>query len=71
MKNANTIKDGPDDLIAGSKDICEQDIIWYRYPSDEEMNWAKLKIVYLGYFWNNFTKIYNGNFSVLQGLEIR
>lgn len=69
MKNSNTIVGGPNQLLVDG--INEQEIIWYHYPSDEEMEYAKLQIVYLGYFWKNFTKIDNAAFSVTHGLEIR
>ncbi len=69
MKYSNTIASGPDDLILPG--MTEQDIIWYRYPSDEEMVMAKIQIVYLGYFWKNFTKPDNAAFAMSHGLDIR
>ena len=69
MKHGNTIAGGPDNLK--TPEITEQDLIWYRYPSDDEMEWANIKIVYLGYFWKNFTKVDNALFAIPNGLEIR
>ena len=69
MKYSNTIASGTDDLM--SEDMTDQDIIWYHYPSDEEMEWAKIQIVYLGYFWKDFTKVDNAAFAISHGLEIR
>ena len=69
MENYNTIKDGMDDLL--SNEIQENNIIPYRYPPKNELDQANLKMVYLGYFWKNFTKPDNGNYSILQGLDIR
>lgn len=69
MRNSNTISGGPDVLL--EQDMCENEIIWYRYPSPEEMEQATLQIVYLGYFWKDWSKLNNGNFSIARGLEIR
>lgn len=69
MKEADTIASGPEDLISENMDM--QDIIWYKYPPTEEMLRAHIQIVYLGYFWDNFTKVDNANFSIANGLEIR
>ena len=71
MRNSNTIRSGPDPLLSGTSDLQEQDIIWYRYPSPKDMETANLQIIYLGYFWKNWSKIDNGNFSIAHGLEIR
>jgi hypothetical protein len=69
MKNGNTVAGGPDQLLPPG--VTDLDTIWYRFPSDEEMDWGKLKIVYLGYFWKDFTKVDNARFSILHGLQIR
>ena len=69
MKNANTIKEGPEALLC--EDVGIEDLIQYKFPSNEEMEKADLQIVYLGYFWKNFTKIDNANYSLAHGLEIR
>ncbi len=69
MKNINTIKGGPDSFL--NDEISKKDIIWYYYPSDEEMEQAKLQLVYLGYFWKDWSKIDNANYSIAHGIEIR
>ena len=71
MKEGNTIKGGPQVLYNKKDKISPQDLIMYEYPSDDEMDWAKLKIVYLGYFWKDFTRIDNARVSISHGLEIR
>lgn len=68
-KYSNTIASGPDTFLGD--DITEEALICYRYPTDEEMVLANLQIVYLGYFWKDFTKVENGAFSVANGIEIR
>ena len=69
IKQMNTLKGGPD--AVKTPDITEKDLFWYRYPSDDEMAWAHLKIFYLGYFLEDFTRKENGEFAVAHGLEVR
>lgn len=70
MKYCHTLEGGnPDKLL--TEDIKEQDIFWYRYPSDEEMDMVNMKIVFLGYFIKDFTRFKNAEFSVAHGLMIR
>lgn len=70
MKHGNTLSGGKYDwlLIDG---IQPNEILQYRYPSDEEMEMAGLRIIYLGYFMNNWTKLENGLFAALRGLQVR
>ena len=71
MKYSNTLSGGnPDDLLKDEGVPTEQ-ALWYRYSSDEEMEWGKLKIRYLGYYWKDFSKLDNANFSIARGLEVR
>jgi len=60
MKDANTLKGGPDSVL--SDNVTEKDLFWYRYPEDEEMEWAKLKIVFLGYYIKDFNNFANAEF---------
>lgn len=69
MKESNTIAGNQDTLLVDG--ITNQEIIWYRFPSYEEMQMANLNLVYLGYFWKVWTKIDNAKFSIAHGLEIR
>ena len=69
MKNSNTIRSGPDILLEDG--IGEKNIIMYRYPSDDEMELAKLKIVYLGYYIRGFAKRTNADFSIKNGMKVR
>ena len=69
-KSLNTINEGKFDwlLIDG---IEQKHVLQYLYPSDEEMEKANLRIIYLGYFMSNWTKLENGIFAGLHGLKIR
>ena len=70
MKQGNTLAGGQFDWLL--KDgIKLNEILQYRYPLDEEMEKAGLRIIYLGYFMNEWTKLDNGLFAGLRGLSIR
>ena len=69
MRNQNTIAGGADMYIDG--ETTKQHIIPYRYPPDVETQWAGTQLVFLGYFWRNFTKVDNADFSISFGLDIR
>ena len=70
MKHGNTLAGGKFDWLL-SENIKQNDILQYRYPSDEEMEKANLRIIYLGYFMNEWTKLDNGIFAGLRGLMVR
>ena len=70
MKYCHTLGGGrPDNLLI--EGMTEGDVYWYYYPSDDEMEWAKLRIVFLGYFIKDFKRFKNAEFSVANGLKIR
>ena len=70
MKYCHTLEGGnPDNLL--KEDMTEQNIIWYRYPSDEEMQWANMRIVYLGHYIKDFISFKNAEFAIKHGLKIR
>lgn len=69
MNNRHSLNAEP--IAAAIDDITEKDLFWYRYPLDEEMEWAKLRIVYLGYYVKDFTCFKNAEFAIERGLEVR
>ena len=72
MKYGHTLQGGdPKTNKLVTKEIKDQDLFWYRYPSDEEMAWGKLKVVFLGYYIKDFTRFKNAEFAIKRGLEIR
>ena len=54
-----------------SNEVRRQQVLQYLYPSEEEMENGNLRITFLGYFWNDWSLIDNGNFSALRGLDVR
>lgn len=70
MKYSRTLGGGnPDDLM--TEDMTFQDTYFYRYPSDDDISYAKLRIVYLGYYIEDWSLLNNAKFAVKRGLKIR
>ncbi|MBD1136496.1 N-acetyl sugar amidotransferase [Pelagibacterales bacterium SAG-MED49] len=69
-KNLNTLSGGNYKWML-NKNIKTDNILQYLYPSDKEMERAKLQIVYLGYFWNIWSLRDNGFYAALHGLNLR
>lgn len=70
MKWSNTLAGGDPTWLV-TDELALKQLLCYRYPSDEEMRRANLRIVYLGYFWKVWSKSENGTMAVLNGLDIR
>jgi N-acetyl sugar amidotransferase len=70
MKYSNTLKGG--DLTPYLEDGYKpEDIHWHQYPSDEDIDRAQLRIVYLGYYMSDFNDFENARISIENGLECR
>lgn len=70
LKHMNTLAGGNYSwLLEGG--YTTKDILQYLYPSDMEMDNANLQIVFLGYFWNDWSLLDNANFAALRGLDVR
>jgi hypothetical protein len=51
--------------------IEKRQILQFIYPSDEEMDKAELRIIFLDFFMKEFSLTTNGNFSLLRGLHTK
>lgn len=69
MKHSNTISGGPQSLGLSQEEA--ERLYWYNYPPDEDMDQAELRIVYLGYYIEDFRKRENAEFSMARGMEVR
>lgn len=69
MKYCHTLSGGPQALMP--QGMGEEELFWYQYCSDDEMELARLRIVYMGYYIEGFTKLENAAFSMARGLEVR
>lgn len=67
IKHMNSLKGG----VGATKtaDMSDQDLYWYNYPSDKDIEKANLKTFFLGYFIPDFTRFKNGEFAIEHGLK--
>lgn len=70
LRKMNTLGGGDVSWLLNCE-VTSQQILQYMYPSEQDMEKAMLRIIYLGYFWRDWSLIENANFSALRGLEIR
>jgi len=70
MKYCNTVQGG-DPKYLMKDGMTHQDMYWYRYPSDDDMDLAKLRLVFLGFYIEDFTNFGNAEFSIARGLITR
>ncbi len=70
MKYSNTLGGGTPDKSL-TQDINLKDLYFYYYPSDDEIDYLKLRIVYLGYYIEDWSFLNNANFAVKHGLKVR
>lgn len=70
MKYCNTLKGGDVTpyLVDG---IRRCDLFWYDYPTDEEMERAELRLVYLGYYIKDFNDYVNSRIAIEHGMAVR
>lgn len=70
LKYSNTLQGGNLNWLFDIG-IEKKQILQYIYPSDDEMDKANIRIVFLDYFMKEFSLRANGNFSALRGLHIK
>ena len=70
IKNNNTLSGGdPTELLPG--EFSKSDFIWHYFPSDRDLTRAKIRIVYLGYYFKDFNNFKNTEISVAHGLKLK
>ena len=70
LKYMNTVSGGGLDWMLKSG-LARNKLNPYLYPSNEEFEKNNIEIIYLGWFWGDWSIIDNGMYAVLDGLEIR
>jgi N-acetyl sugar amidotransferase len=70
LKFLNTLQGGNIDWLINSG-IGKEFLIPYVYPSTKEFENSNIQIIYLGWFWKDWSIVNNGMHSSLNGLEIR
>lgn len=70
LKYGNTLAGGNIDWIY-EEGFLKKQVIQYKYPTDEELSRANIRIVFLAPFWKDFSVFMNGNVSALRGLDVK
>jgi N-acetyl sugar amidotransferase len=70
MRNANTLMGGSAERFLKTG-VKVQDLHFYNYPSEQDVDAAKLKLVYLGYFIKDWSGWNNAKFAAERGIENR
>jgi N-acetyl sugar amidotransferase len=70
LKYSNTLSGGDMSWLL-DEEFQEEDLYWYTYPSDEDIDRAKLRLIYLGYYMDDFNDFVNGPEAVANGLQCR
>lgn len=69
LKQGNTIRGGPAQLLP--PDVTAQQAHFYFYPPDEDMEYARLRLIYLGYYIRDWSGFNNAKFAIEHGLHVR
>lgn len=70
MQHSNTLQGGTPDPIMPIY-LTQKDVALYRYPLESDIRASGLRIIYIGYYIENFGMIENTGFSVKRGLHIK
>ncbi|MBO6783437.1 MAG: N-acetyl sugar amidotransferase [Alphaproteobacteria bacterium] len=70
LKYSNTLSGGDMSWLLDAA-FDPDDLYWYTYPSDEDIDRARLRLIYLGYYMDDFNDFVNGPVSVAAGLTCR
>ena len=70
LRNMNTLGGGDISWLL-DQEIDKTQILQYQYPSERDMESANLRIIFLGYFFKDWSMVENGNYSALRGLDVR
>jgi len=70
LRKMNTLKGGNIEWMI-EDGFEKSDVFPYKYPSSDEFDKNDIQIIYLGWFWKDWSIINNGTFSASYGLELR
>ena len=69
MQYCNTLGGGkPKSMFEG---VTANDLYFYQYPLDKDIERANIRVVYIGYYIEDFSRKQNAKFAIANGLEIR
>lgn len=66
----NTLGGGDISWLVDS-DTQEKHLLQYKFPSKQSIDRAGLRFIYLGYYWKEWSKVFNASFSGSRGLDVR
>jgi len=70
IKYNNTLSGGiPTEYMESN--MKKTDVLWHHFPTDEEMENANVKIIYLGYYFNDFNNYKNQEIAERNGLKLK
>ncbi len=70
IKYNNTLAGGdPKEFIGNG--VKKKDLIWFTFPRDEEMQRVNMRLVYMGYYIEDFNPFNNAEIAMKHGLSIR
>jgi N-acetyl sugar amidotransferase len=70
MRKSNTLMGGKADIFLDEY-TTQQNLHFYNYPSEEDVEAANLRLVYLGYYIKDWSGWNNGEFAKERGLKVR
>jgi len=70
LRFMNTVGGGEIDWLIESG-FKRESLIQFQYPDPDQCKRHGLQIIYLGWFWNDWSLVNNGLYSALHGLRIR
>ena len=70
LRNLNTLAGGDVDWLIKSG-LTDDNLISFLYPSPSEFDESNIQIVYLGWFWRDWTGMNNAMYSLVNGLQVR
>lgn len=70
LRNMNTVSGGNLDWLVEAG-VSEGNLLPFKLPTEREFELNNIQIVYLGWFWNDWSLVSNGLYSITHGLNIR
>jgi N-acetyl sugar amidotransferase len=71
LMNMHTVSGGKIDWISDEYNLPKERLYQFEFPSLSDLKKNKIKIIYLGWFWNDWSIKKNGLISSLYGLNLR
>ena len=70
IRHNNTLGGG-DTAWLENEEIGPEKLMWYAYPGEQEMDAAKLRMIFLGYYFSDFDIMTNAKIALEKGLHVR